>query len=178
MKKSVKIVVDELHNVEQKKKEELLSSVRKHCATAAAGGLVPLPWVGVAVLTVNVWHMYLRINKILGISFKKNVVKSIASAAVANVSGNLLTTGVGEILKLVPGVNVAVGVLVAGANYAVCYSSAWIYLQTIKSIAKDKNPTEITAEMILQNVEDGKHDQQQVADDADADYVNEHKDDK
>ena len=72
------------------KREELTKSITNHSLNAAGLGLIPIPLADVAALTVNVWHMYIKINKILGISFKDNVLKSIASAALANHSTNLL----------------------------------------------------------------------------------------
>lgn len=121
------------------KREELTKSITNHSLNAAGLGLIPIPLADVAALTVNVWHMYIKINKILGISFKDNVLKSIASAALANLSTNLLASGLASMLKFFPGGAIASGLVVAGTNYAICSSSAWIYLEILTTVAKKNN---------------------------------------
>ena len=55
---------------DENKKEELLKSINNHALNAAGLGLIPIPLADIAALTVNVWHMYVKINKILDISFR------------------------------------------------------------------------------------------------------------
>lgn len=164
------------------KREELTKSIHNHSLNAAGLGLIPIPLADLAALTINVWHMYVKINKILGISFKENVVKSIASAALANLSGNLIGAGLAGLLKLVPGGGLAASVVVAGTNYAICYSSAWVYLQVLATIAKQNNGSldldDIPEGTIKRIVKDNKTAQRNIANEAKSEYTKEHKGDK
>lgn len=164
------------------KREELTKSITNHSLNAAGLGLIPIPLADVAALTVNVWHMYIKINKILGISFKDNVLKSIASAALANLSTNLLSSGLASMLKFFPGGAIASGLVVAGTNYAICSSSAWIYLEILTTVAKKNNGSlnldDIPEREIKRMVKDNKGRQQDIAKEAKTTYTQEHKDDK
>lgn len=167
---------------DENKKEELIKSINNHALNAAGLGLIPVPLADIAALTVNVWHMYIKLNKILGISFKDNVTKSIASAALANLSGNLLGAGLISMLKFIPGGAIAAGVVVAATNYAICFSSAWIYLEILTTVAKKNNGNitidDIPEKEIKRMMKDKKGEQQDIAKDAKSEYVNDHKDDK
>lgn len=167
---------------DEAKRDELIKSINNHAFNAAGLGLIPIPLADIAALTVNVWHMYIKINKILGITFKDNILKSIASAALANLSGNLIATGLVGMLKFIPGGAIAAGVVVAATNYAICFSSAWIYLEILTTVAKknngDLNLDDIPEKEIKRMVKNKKGEQQSIAKDAKSDYTIEHKNDK
>jgi len=171
-----------LKKADDKKREELAKSVHKHSLNAAGLGLIPVPFADMAAMTINVWHMYVKINNILGISFKENALKSIASAAIANISGNILAAGLANILKAVPGANIHAMVIAAGTNYGICYSSAWVYLQVLTTVAKNNNGSinldDIPNKTLERYVKDNKRLQKDVAKDAKSDYAKAHKDDK
>lgn len=166
---------------DEAKREELIKSINNHALNATALGLIPIPLADIAALTVNVWHMYIKINKILGISLKDNVLKSIASAALANLSGNLIASGLAGMLKFIPGGAIAAGVVVAATNYAICFSSAWIYLEILTTVAKKNNGNlnldDIPEKEIKRMVKNKKGEQQGIAKEAKTNYANEHKDD-
>ena len=42
-----------------------------------------------AAATVNVWTMYISINKAIGLSFSENVMKSVGSAVISNIVQNV-----------------------------------------------------------------------------------------
>ena len=76
--------------------------------------------------------MYIRINKLLGISFSENMMKSIGSAVMANLASNLALTGVASALKFLPGVGTIVGAAAMSATvYGTTMGAAWIYLMAI-----------------------------------------------
>ncbi len=167
---------------DENKREELMKSINNHALNAAGAGLIPIPLADLAALTINVWHMYVKINKILGISFKDNIMKSIASAALANLSGNLIGSGLISLIKGVPGGQLAASVALAGTNYAICFSSAWIYMEILTTVAKKNNGNlnldEIPVKEIKRMVKNNKDKQKDIAKDARTDYTKEHKDDK
>lgn len=171
-----------MHKEDEKTLKELDRSINKHSLNAAGLGLIPIPIADVAALTVNVWHMYLKINKILGISFKDNKVKSIASAAIANIAGNLVGSGLLSLLKFVPGGSLAVGVVISASSFAACKSSAWIYLKFLTTIADRNN-----GKLELNNLDDGeiktlmranKKEQAKIAKEIREEYAKEHRNDK
>lgn len=171
-----------MNQQDDKKREELAKSINNHSLNAAGCGFIPVPFADMAALTINVWHMYVKINDILGISFKDNALKSIASAAIANISGNILAVGVANILKAIPGANIPALVIAAAANYAICYSSAWVYLQVLTTIAKQQNGKidldTISPKTLKRYVKDNKDKQKDIAKEAKTEYAKEHKDDK
>lgn len=162
------------------KKEGLLKSINNHALNSAGLGLIPVPLADLAAVTVNVWHMYVKINKILGISFSDNFLKSVASAALANLSGNLIGSGLASMLKFIPGGAIAASIIVAGTNYAITFSSAWIYLHALTIMAKENInvDSEDGAKKLIRNIKDSKKEQRKIASEAKSNYVEEHKNDK
>lgn len=162
------------------KKEDLLKSINNHALNSAGLGLIPVPLADLAAVTINVWHMYVKINKILGISFSDNFLKSVASAALANLSGNLIGSGLASMLKFIPGGAIAASIIVAGTNYAITFSSAWIYLHALTIMAKENInvDSEDGAKKLIRNIKDSKKEQRKIASEAKSNYVEEHKNDK
>ena len=167
---------------EASNREELVRTIHKHALNAAGLGLIPIPLADLAALTINVWHMYVKINKILGLSFKDNVLKSVASAALANLTGNILATGLVGMLKFLPGGVLAAGVVVGATNYAICFSSAWIYLEVLTTVAKKNNGIvdldDIPEGEIKRLMKENKKKQKDIALEAKSIYTEEHKNDK
>lgn len=181
IKKTAEELLSAMNQDSEQKKNELVSTINNHSLNAVAAGLIPIPLADLAALTVNVWHMYVKINKILGISFKDNMMKSIASAVIANLSGNLLGVGAAGLLKLIPGAAITVGLLIAATDYAVCTSSAWVYLNALTILTKENNNIAEDSQIegkLKRIIKDSKKQQNQIAKDAKAEYTKEHKDDK
>ena len=72
---------------------ELSNIIKQHALAATATAFIPVPGVDVAAIVANVWTMYVRINQEVGVSFSENVLKSIASGVIANVSSVIPTAG-------------------------------------------------------------------------------------
>jgi uncharacterized protein (DUF697 family) len=79
------------------KAHELSNVIKEHALLGTAAGLIPVPGADIAAMVANTWTMYVRINKVVGVSFGDNVLKSIASGVIANLA------------SVIPGLIVAMG---------------------------------------------------------------------
>ncbi len=112
--------------------DEIVDCIQLHAGLAVAAAWIPVGGLDVAALTANIWTMYVRINKLLGISFSENMMKSIGSAVAANLASNLAITGVAAVLKYIPLVGTVTGGAVMSATmYGTTIGAAWIYLMAI-----------------------------------------------
>ena len=67
--------------------EKINEILRLHSAIGGALAIVPLPGAAIVFVIANVYGMYYRINKELGIPLSKNFVKSIGGMIASNLSG-------------------------------------------------------------------------------------------
>lgn len=89
-----------------------------------------------------VWATYLSINKILGLSFSENVIKTVASGILTNLVMNagslLLTNAMSSVLSFIPVFGTAVAATINCAlGYIVIYVAAILYLNLITKMAQD-----------------------------------------
>lgn len=111
---------------------ELVDTIETHAVLSVAAAWIPVGGLDVAAITANVWTMYVRINKKLGISFSENMMKSIGSAVAANLAGNLALVGMGAAVKYIPLFGqIAGGMLMSATMYGVTIGAAWIYLMAL-----------------------------------------------
>lgn len=76
--------------------------------------------------------MYVRINKHLGISFSDNLMKSIGSAIMGNLTANAGQLLVGGALKLIPGLGTAIGGgIMAATVFGTTLAAGLVYLKAI-----------------------------------------------
>lgn len=116
---------------------ELVDTIQTHAVLAVAAAWIPIGGLDVAVLTGNIWTMYVRINKQLGISFSDNMMKSIGSAVAANLASNLAVTGLAAAMKWIPGLGtLAGGVMMSATTYGSTVGAAWIYLTALVNWVK------------------------------------------
>lgn len=116
---------------------EIVDTVKLHSAIAVGSAWIPIPGVDVAVGAGNVWTMYVRINNKIGLSAKDNLLKTIASGVLTNLTGYLAVSGVGSLLKFIPGLGTVGGAAVmSAALYAVTLCSGWVYLKALLALAK------------------------------------------
>src|SRR5437667_7998206 len=66
------------------KAKELTEIIKQHALAATGIAFIPVPGLDVAAVVANVWTMYARINDAVGVSFRENALKSIASGICAN----------------------------------------------------------------------------------------------
>lgn len=116
---------------------EIADAVHTHAGIAVASAWIPVTGLDIAALTANIWAMYVRINKKLGISFSENMMKSIGSAVAANLASNLALAGVGSALKFIPGLgSIAGGIIMSAAMYGTTVGAGWIYLTALTNWVK------------------------------------------
>lgn len=133
-------------------KEEHLEKVEttiQTCAVTAAatgvgGGM--LPGVGGIVLTAAsvaaIWTMYVRINKILGISIAENTLKSLASAMLTNIiaaAGAYILAIVATIaISLIPGLHFLAAPAEAIIAYIAVFTSGILYIKFLTNVFNAK----------------------------------------
>lgn len=124
--------------------DEIVDAIRIHAGIAVASAWIPVSGLDIAALTANIWTMYVRINKKLGISFSENMMKSIGSAVAANLASNLAMAGVGSALKFIPGLGTISGGLIMSATmYGTTVAAGWIYLTALTNwVKKGKGNTD------------------------------------
>ena len=117
--------------------DEIVDCIQLHSGLAVAAAWIPIGGLDVAALTANIWTMYVRINKLLGISFSENMMKSIGSAVAANLASNLALTGIAAGLKYIPFVGtITGGAIMSASMYGTTLGAAWIYLMAIVNWVK------------------------------------------
>lgn len=89
-----------------------------------------------------VWATYLSINRILGLSFSENVIKTIASAILTNLvvnAGSLLLAGTAStVLSFIPVFGSAIAAAInCTMGYIVIFVAAILYLKLITKMAQD-----------------------------------------
>lgn len=112
--------------------EDIVNCIYGFSAGAAALAFTPVPGLDVALVTADVWTMYARINKHLGISFSENLMKSIGSAIAGNLTANAGQLLVGGALKLIPGVGSVVGgTIMAATVFGTTLAAGLVYLKAL-----------------------------------------------
>ncbi|MDE7089036.1 MAG: YcjF family protein, partial [Prevotella sp.] len=115
--------------------DDIVKIVKKHAKIAVATAFIPIGGLDMAAATVNVWTMYVRINKSLGIKFSENKMKSIGSAIASNLVTNLGIAAIAAGLKWTGvGYFASVAVL-TGALYALTITAGWVYLKALTNMA-------------------------------------------
>jgi len=127
------------------KAHELSDIIKQHALLGTAAGFIPVPGADLAALAANTWTMYVRINKAVGVSFSDNALKSIASGVIANVAsvipGVALAVGAETLLKFIPGIGTAGGIVVgAAANVALMYVAGRVYLKSLQVLVHSDKP--------------------------------------
>ncbi len=94
--------------------------INQHSSISGAMGLIPVPAAGLAASLGNVYTMYYRINKAVGVSFSQNVVKSVAGMIASSLGQRVLISAGLEALKVIP----VLGTCVGGLGEAVVLGAA------------------------------------------------------
>lgn len=118
--------------------DEIVDAIQTHAVLAVAAAWIPVTGLDMAALAANTWGMYIHINKLLSLSFSENMMKSIGSAVVANLTSNLAVAGVGSLLKFIPSIgSVSGGFIMSATMYGATLCAAWIYLMAIVNWVKE-----------------------------------------
>lgn len=141
--------------------KELAATVKSHAVIATASACIPIPGADIAATVANVWTMYYKINKKLGLSISEHAGKSIATAVVTNLGTAyaarfLLSSG----LKFIPGIGSLAGAAILGATaYSVTIVSAIVYATILKEIVGKPNMSE---EELKKHTENNLRDQEKL----------------
>lgn len=169
-------LLTKLGQLSQEKTDEIVSIVNKHSIIAAGAGWIPIPFLDMAVIVGNVWTMYAAINKVLGISFSANLLKSIGSGIVANLSSALISNALLSLLKLVPGLGtISAGLILTACNYATCTAAGWVYLKALCTIAGEDgviDPSDPDLKKKFKRViEEQKEESRKIRDELQKEYI-------
>ena len=137
--------------------DDIVNNIYGFAGGAVAASLVPVPGLDVALATADIWMMYVRINSLLGISFSENMMKSIGSAVIANLTANIGQMAVGSALKFIPGIGSAIGGALMGmAVFDTTVASGWIYLKALCNFYENggDGDLEATVKDVLKNDKD------------------------
>lgn len=138
IKESAEELLKKLGKNGQEKEDEILSVVNKHALIAVGASWVPFPFVDLALVAGNIWMMYASINKVLGISFSENFLKSVGSGVVANLSSSIISQSLLSLLKLIPGLGtISASLILSAGNYATCVAAGYVYLRALTTVAND-----------------------------------------
>ena len=136
---AAKEVVESVNRgAEEKLPHKIVDIIKLHSALAVGSSFIPIPGADLAAAAANIWTMYIRINEELGISFKENILKSIATGVATNLGASFVVGLVaGSILKFIPGLGSIGGAVVIGTTiYAVTVASGVIYCLAVSAAAK------------------------------------------
>lgn len=127
------------------KAKELTEIIKQHALAATGIAFIPVPGLDIAAVVANIWTMYARINAAVGVSFRENALKSIASGICANlvsaVPAAVLGALAGSVLKFIPGIGTIGGIAVeAAANIAMLYVAGKVYLKSLQVLLRRNQP--------------------------------------
>lgn len=141
---------------------ELAGIIKQHALMGAGAGLIPVPGVDIAAEIADVWTMYVRINKAIGLPFGEHLAKSIATAigtnilrvvpglAIEEVTENLLkATGAGDLFGM------AIG---AAGDYAMVLVTGIMYVKALTILIGKKE--QLTDENLHKAAKEAGHDKQ------------------
>ena len=139
--------------------EELADVIQLHGKIAVGSNFIPVPGVAIVVLITNTWTMYARINNIVGISFSKSVLKSIATGVASNLLSTLFTYTVGESLKVyLPGIgSVLSGLAMSTSVYISVIAAGIVYMKALTFLLnQEAELTEVNLEKAVDSILEDK----------------------
>lgn len=176
IKESAAELLERLGKSGAEKEKEILSIVNKHSLIAAGAGWVPIPFVDFILVVGNIWTMYASINKVIGISFSDNLLKSIGSGVVANLSSAIISQALLSCLKIIPGIGtISAGLILTACNYATCVAAGYVYMRALTIIASDDgaiDPTDPDLKKKFKRViKEQKAEGQKIKDEIQKEYI-------
>lgn len=136
--------------------EEVEKIVVRHARIAIATALIPIGGLDIAAATVNVWTMYISINKAIGLSFSENVMKSVGSAVISNIVQNVGFMAIVQVLKWNPFTFPISVAILAAALYGLTIVSGWVYLKALANMGQHDGDIEYSVRQSLSNYADIK----------------------
>ncbi|MBR2459726.1 MAG: hypothetical protein IKB34_00635 [Clostridia bacterium] len=161
----MKIAFDELERImkdvgKEIRTDDLWEIVKQHAIAGAVSGVgaAALPGVGAVIATgaavTSTVAMYVRLSKVLGVSFKEGALRALASVLIADLSSYVVTTlTLSAALSFIPIVGQAgSAVLCAAANFSVVYLAAYIFIKTLTKLFKAGKKPDGVSEEELQDI--------------------------
>ena len=144
--------------------EKLAEIVKMHAVIAVGSAFIPVPGADIAAAATNIWTMYVRINKELGLPFAENLIKSLATGIVTNLGAAVVGSMViGSALKFIPGLGSLGGAVVMSATiYAVTIASGIIYMKAISKLLNTKKTQQFNEEDLKAAVDEIMDDKKSV----------------
>lgn len=104
--------------------------VRNHTYLSTAIGLIPLPVVDMVAISGNQLTMLARLSKLYDIPYKKNLVKSLLSVLLYDLSAAGTVRITSSLLKSIPVIGqVAGSVAMSGYSLAATYAIGQVFIQ-------------------------------------------------
>lgn len=134
--------------------DEIISNVKRHAKTVTWAGVASVvPFGEVAsggALVASTWKMYYDINKVLGISFSENFLKSVAAGIASNLATNAAAFATMSVVNKIPVIGQVAG-LIGGPviNRVSIYAAAASYLAILKEVVDYGDITEASFENVM-----------------------------
>ena len=136
-------------NIIKEEKLEQVENTIQTCAIIAAAtgvGAGMFPGAGGLVLTAAsvaaIWGMYVKINKVLGISISENTLKSLASAVLTNIIAGagayIVALVAAAIIGFIPGLHFLAVPAEAMIAYIAVFASGILYIKFLTKLFKAK----------------------------------------
>ena len=138
--------------------DEVSQMIIEHSCIAGAISLLPIPGVVECGCFANQITMYVRINKMAGVSFSKNVLKCIGKFLVSQLAG----LGVGlagavvatSALRFIPGVGVIAGFVQAPLVGVVNYTCGMVYYKMLGKFLEAGGGDGLSDDEIIKRMKD------------------------
>lgn len=145
---------------------KLADIVKTHAGIAVAAAFIPIPGADVAAAGANIWTMYYKINKELGISFKENALKSIATGVATNLgAAAAMVLAVSTALKFIPGLGTFTGgALMAATIYGITVTAGIVYMKVISNLFGKNSNAAVSESDLEEAINEATSDKDAMAD--------------
>jgi hypothetical protein len=129
---------------------KLAGIVKLHAGIGVGCVFIPVPGADLVAAFGNTWTMYVRINRELNLPFTQNLVKSLATGILSNLTSNaaiLAVFGFGSALKNLPGAGtVASYALMSATVYGATIAAGYIYMKALAALLKNRSAGQVKEE--------------------------------
>lgn len=129
---------------------KLAGIVKLHAGIGVGCVFIPVPGADLVAAFGNTWTMYVRINRELELPFTQNLVKSLATGVVSNLTSNaaiLAVFGFGSALKILPGAGtVASYALMSATVYGATIAAGYVYMKALAALLKNRSAGQVKEE--------------------------------
>lgn len=139
-------------------KEQADQLVKDYAFNSSLTGFIPIPLLDSVALIATQRMMLLRMSKIYGIPFSKNLAKTLLTTLMSGIAPRVASPMLGSALKLIPGVGSVVGgATTAALGSASTYAVGKVFQNHFEAggVLEDFDPKKVQQEL-LQAVEAGE----------------------